>query len=82
MDRLNLFPDTTTIEHGSLNIGGCDLTNLADQFGTPLYLYDRATLDNAVEAYQTALNKFYPGVSGLIYAGKAFLCLAIAEWTQ
>ncbi len=82
MDRLNLFPDTTTIEHGSLTIGGCDLTNLADQFCTPLYLYDRATLDNAVDAYQTALAEFYPGVSGLTYAGKAFLCLAIAEWTQ
>jgi len=82
MDRLNLFPDTTTIEHSSLTIGGCDLTSLADQFGTPLYLYDRATLDNSLEAYQTALAEFYPGVSGLTYAGKAFLCLAIAEWTQ
>jgi diaminopimelate decarboxylase len=82
MDRLNLFPDTTTIEHGSLTIGYCDLTNLAEQFGTPLYLYDCATLDNAVEAYQTALAKYYPGVSCLTYAGKAFLCIAIAEWTQ
>ena len=82
MNRLNLFPDTTTIERDSLTISGCDLTNLADQFGTPLYIYDRATLDNAVEAYRTALSKFYPGVSSLTYAGKAFLCLAIAEWTQ
>jgi len=82
MDRLNLFPDATSVEFGSLTIGGCNLTNLADQFGTPLYLYDRATLDNAVEAYQVALAKYYPGVSRLTYAGKAFLCLAIAEWTQ
>lgn len=82
MDRLNLFPDTTTIEHSSLTIGDCDLTKLADQFGTPLYLYDRATLDNALETYQNTLAEFYPGVSGLTYAGKAFLCLAIAEWTQ
>jgi len=82
MDRLPLFPDTTAMEHGSLVIGGCDLTDLAIQFGTPLYLYDRATLDNAVAAYLTALAELYPGESGLTYAGKAFLCIAIAEWTQ
>jgi diaminopimelate decarboxylase len=82
MDRLNLFPDTTKIEHNSLTIGGCDLTKLADQFCTPLYLYDCATMDNAVDAYQTALAEFYPGVSGLTYAGKAFLCIAMAEWSQ
>lgn len=82
MERLGLFPDTTLIEKGTLTIGGCDLTKLADKFGTPLYLYDRATLDNAVEAYQTAMAQYYPGKSGLTYAGKAFLCLAIAEWTQ
>jgi len=82
MDRLHLFPDTTAIEHNSLVIGGCDLTDLANQYDTPLYLYDRATLDNAVVSYLTALAELYPGESGLVYAGKAFLCLAIAEWTQ
>jgi len=82
MDRLNLFPDTTKIENSILTIGDCDLTKLADQFGTPLYLYDRVTLDNAVKTYQNALAAFYPGASRLTYAGKAFLCLAIAEWTQ
>jgi diaminopimelate decarboxylase len=82
MERLNLFPDSTLIENGTLTIGGCDLTKLADKFGTPLYVYDRATLDNAVEAYQVAMAQNYPGKSGLTYAGKAFLCLAIAEWTQ
>jgi diaminopimelate decarboxylase len=82
MDRLNLFPDSTKIDHGSLTIGGCDLKDLADQFGTPLYLYDRATLDNAVHLYRTSLEGSYPGESGITYAGKAFLCVGIAEWTQ
>ena len=82
MDRLKLFPDTTTVENGSLVIGGFDLTVLAEKFGTPLYIYDRLTLDNAVEAYHAMLAEFYPGKSSLTYAGKAFLCLAIAEWTQ
>jgi diaminopimelate decarboxylase len=82
MNRLKLFPDTTSIVHASLSIAGCNLADLADQFGTPLYLYDRATLDNEATAYQKALGEFYPGTNGITYAGKAFLCLAIAEWTQ
>ena len=82
MDRLALFPDTTSIEHDSLSIAGHNLADLANQFGTPLYLYDHTTLENAVSAYQKALHDFYPSGSSLSYAGKAFLCIAIAEWTQ
>jgi len=82
MNRLALFPDTTAIADDSLSIAGCDLAHLADQFGTPLYLYDRATLDHAVSDYRSALGEYYPGRSSLSYAGKAFLCIAMAEWTQ
>jgi diaminopimelate decarboxylase len=82
MDRLLLFPDTTKIENHTLNIGGFNLDDLANQFGTPLYIYDRSTLDNALDTYQSALGAMYPGESGVTYAGKAFLCLAIAEWSQ
>lgn len=86
MQRLKLFPHTTHIQPApggeQLTIAGCDLRDLAERYGTPLYLYDRATLDAAVRAYRRALADFYPGASGLTYAGKAFLCLALAQWTQ
>lgn len=82
MSRLQLFPDTARIEKDSLSIGGCDLSRLADEFGTPLYLYDCATLESAVRTYQGALDDAYPVQSSLTYAGKAFLCLALAEWIQ
>jgi len=82
MSRLQLFPETARIEKDLLTIGGCDLSRLADEFGTPLYLYDGATLDSAVHVYQRALRDSYPGLSSLTYAGKAFLCLALAEWIQ
>lgn len=78
MNRLDLFPDTAKIINDTLTIADLDLAALANEHGTPLYLYDRATLDNAVAAYRSAL----PSGSGLTYAGKAFLCLALAEWTQ
>ena len=42
---LDLFPDTVRITPGNrLAIGGCDLVDLAEQFGTPLYIYDSATI--------------------------------------
>jgi diaminopimelate decarboxylase len=82
MNRLNLFPDSTRITDKGLTIAGCDLSALAAQYGTPLYLYDRLTLDASVAQYQQALSKYYPAQSGITYAGKAYLCLAMAQWTQ
>jgi diaminopimelate decarboxylase len=81
-DRLALFPNSTRIQNDSLFIAGQALTTLADKSGTPLYLYDRATLDAAVVEYQSALRNYYPAPSGITYAGKAFLCKALAAWTQ
>jgi len=80
--RLQLFPITTTIENNSLAIDGCDLATLAKEHGTPLYLYDRATMDSAVANYKSALQLHYPAPSSITYAGKAFLNLAIAQWIQ
>ena len=81
-DRLALFPDSARIQNDALFLAGLDLTTLADQYGTPLYLYDQLTLDAAVVEYQSALQKYYPAASRITYAGKAFLCKALAEWTQ
>ena len=82
MNRLQLFPITTKIENGQLTIAGHPLAALADEYGTPLYVYDRATLDAAVADYQSALRSFYPGPASVTYAGKACLCKALAQWTR
>jgi diaminopimelate decarboxylase len=90
MNRLPLFPDTTKIEANILTIAGQDLIYLAEEYGTPLYLYDRATMDNAVAVYKAALASFYPsmgsgrrpGSVSITYAGKAYLCTALAQWTR
>ena len=82
MDRLDLFPITTTIEHGNLTIAGHALAALADRYLTPLYIYDRTTLDFSAKAYTDALASYYPASAHITYAGKAFLCKAIAQWTQ
>ncbi len=85
-NRIALFPITTKIEPAAggtrLSIAGQDLSELADQYGTPLYIYDQVTLDAMVAEYRSELAKYYPGSWGITYAGKAFLCLAMAQWIQ
>jgi diaminopimelate decarboxylase len=80
--RLQLFPTSAQIVDSTLQIGGCDVQALAERHGTPLYVFDAATLDAAAFAYRTALAEHYPGPAGVTYAGKAFLCKAVAKWTQ
>ncbi len=84
--RLELFPVTARVngqeDTSELTIAGHSLTLLANRFGTPLYLYDLDTLDNGLSAYLSSLARYYPGTSGITYAGKAFLCLAVAQWVH
>lgn len=82
MNRIQLFPISTKIKNDKLNIAGHDITSLADSYGTPLYIYDRATMDTAATGYKSALASHYPGPASVTYAGKAFLNLAISQWTQ
>ena len=82
MNHLQLFPDRTKIKNDALTIAGQDLSSLADKYGTPLYIYDQATMENAIAEYKRCLASHYPGLASITYAGKAYLCTAIAQWTQ
>jgi diaminopimelate decarboxylase len=79
-DRLPLFPDSTSIQDDSLSVAGHDLAALAGRYGTPLYIYDRHTLDSAARRYKDALKAHYPAAASVTYAGKAFMCRAMAQW--
>lgn len=65
---------------GGLAVGGCAVEDLVGRFGTPLYVYDVATLDAAAAAYTDALGHAYPGPWEVAYAAKAWLCPAVAAW--
>ncbi|HYN89704.1 MAG TPA: diaminopimelate decarboxylase [Ardenticatenaceae bacterium] len=65
---------------GRLVIGGCSVVDLSEEYGTPLYLYDQATLDTALAEYRTALTTYWPGTAEIAYAAKAWLSLAMAQW--
>ncbi len=69
----DLFPDTTRVTlENHLSIGGCDLVQLAAEHGTPLYVYDAATVLARAGAYREALAASYPGRATVCYAAKAY----------
>ena len=71
---LDLLPDTAEVgADGGTSIGGCDLVDLADEFGTPLFVYDEAHLRARCREAVAAFGE------GVAYAGKAFLCGAMAR---
>lgn len=82
MKQLDLFPITTKIENNKLTIAGCNIEELINDYKTPLYVYDKTTLDSAVDSYKRALASYYGTHASITYAGKAYLCTAIARWTQ
>ncbi|HEY3873822.1 MAG TPA: diaminopimelate decarboxylase [Actinocrinis sp.] len=60
-----------------LTVGGLRLADLADRYGTPLYVLDEAEVRARARAYRNAL----PNAS-IHYAAKAFLCGAMADWIR
>jgi diaminopimelate decarboxylase len=72
---LGVFPDTAEISAaGHLLVGARDVVDLAGEFGTPVIVFDRATLERRVAAFADVV-----GPPNVIYAGKAFLCVAVCE---
>jgi diaminopimelate decarboxylase len=68
-----LLPDTAgTTPGGHLTLAGCDVVDLAAEYGTPLYVYDEATVRGRARAYREGLQAAYGGESLVCYAGKAY----------
>jgi diaminopimelate decarboxylase len=75
-----LLPLTAQINaQDCLEIGGCEITSLIKRFGSPLYILDETTLRTSCSQYRNALQNYYPGKSQVIYASKAWSCLAIVS---
>jgi len=71
---MSLLSSTASVTPGgSLAIGGVDILDLAERFGTPLFVYDEEHLRLRC---REAVAAFGPGVA---YATKAFLCKAMAR---
>src|SRR5919204_406637 len=66
---------TRVNERGRLEVGGCDLVELAREFGTPAYVYAeedmRSRARTYMEAFRARRDRF-----DVVYGGKAFPCTA------
>ena len=75
----NVFPDTAEVDaQGQLVIGGCRATDLADEYGTPVYVLDEATLRNRCRSFIGEFRKLYPATY-VSYACKAYINPALAK---
>ena len=74
----NIKPITTKVnEQGNIEIGGCDLVDLANQYGTPLYVFDEKTIRSMTNSYKDAF-KNYPKMR-MMFASKAFMTKTICK---
>ncbi len=74
----SLKPVSTKInDKNHIEIGGCDLVELAEKYGTPLYVFDEQTIRTIARQYKEAF-KNYPKVS-MLYASKAFMTKAVVR---
>ncbi|NEQ72171.1 MAG: diaminopimelate decarboxylase [Okeania sp. SIO2C9] len=74
-ELLPLTAKVNNLDH--LEIGGWDVPALVEKFGSPLYILDEYTLRTACRQYRDALKQYYPGESLVLYASKAWSCLAV-----
>jgi diaminopimelate decarboxylase len=70
----SLLPASASVDaNGRASIGGCDLVELAREYGTPLFVYDEIEIRARARAYRAHFG------DGVAYASKAFLCTAMAR---
>jgi diaminopimelate decarboxylase len=70
-----LWSGTATKQDGVLSVGGVPLTELVAEHGSPAYVLDEADFRARARAFREAFADYE-----VFYAGKAFLCTAVARW--
>ncbi len=69
----------SVLPSGHLAIGGLDIPQLAQTYGTPLYLMDEDDIRNNCRSFLNAIKENYPGDGAIAFASKAFLCKAMTR---
>lgn len=69
-----LYDNLSLNEKNHLTIGGVDVVDLKNKYGSPLYLMDEDVIRANIREYKNALYKYYDGNGMVLYASKAFSC--------
>lgn len=64
-------------EKGHLVFGGHDTVDLAEKYGTPVYIMDEVLIRKNCRKFVDSINENYGGNGRVIYASKAFSCKAM-----
>ncbi|HJB48248.1 MAG TPA: diaminopimelate decarboxylase [Candidatus Olsenella excrementigallinarum] len=69
-------------EHGELTVAGVPVTDIARDFGTAAYVVDEDDFRARARAFRDDFTAPFAAIGGadVYYAGKAFLCTAVARW--
>jgi diaminopimelate decarboxylase len=71
MPDLSLLPPSAAIDGSDLRIGGCSLTEIAAEFGTPAFVFDEQALRDRARAFADGLASRHAR-SRVCFASKAF----------
>ncbi len=66
-------------EQGHLTIGGVSAVDLANKYGTPLFIFDEDGIRKNCRAYVQSIEDNYDGNGLVIFASKAFSCLEMCR---
>jgi len=73
------LPDSSRVNAaGHIEVAGCDLVELAAEFGTPLIVYDEDQIRARFQEYKRAFSARTSDFD-VIYASKAFTCIAMCQ---
>ena len=74
---LTVYPEAASVHEGRLAIGGCDVLELAREFGTPAYVVAEDDLRARAREFVRALATHHGGPGRVLFAAKAFPCTAV-----
>lgn len=75
---LSVWPASSTEPHdGDLSVCGVPLAEIAERFGTPVYVLDESEVRERCRTYRQVFAE-----AEVLYAAKAFLCRAMTHWVE
>lgn len=78
-----MWSNGTSFKAGELLVDGISARKLADQFGTPLFVLEKADFVARALLFQKALDESFGENAGEVYyASKAFICKEVARWIK
>ncbi|WP_024287722.1 diaminopimelate decarboxylase [Cellulomonas sp. KRMCY2] len=79
-----VWPASTVVgPDGAVSVAGVDLRAVAAEHGTPVYVLDEDDFRARARTFRAAFTEAFAAIGtevDVYYAGKAFLCTAVARW--